>query len=90
MTEKLKLYPVTLHLTVMVAADSEDGAETAARGQLRDIFETELTENWEFLSGPEIQTISELNGAGYGEWQYALPWGRNNEELNCWQILEDQ
>lgn len=90
MTEKPKLYPVTLQLTVMVAADSEDGAETAARGQLREILETELTENWELLSGPEIQTMSELKGSGYGEWQYALPWGRNNEDLDCRQILEDQ
>ena len=90
MIEKLKLYPVTLHLTIMVAADSEDGAETAARGQLREILETELTENWELLSGPEIQTMNELNGSGYGGWEYALPWGRNNEELTCRQILEDQ
>ncbi len=89
-SENPKLFPVTLSLTVMVAADDADGAEAAAREQMREICETEFSSSWSFLSGDRVESVGELTSLGFREWRDALPWGRNNEELSCWQILERQ
>lgn len=84
----LKLYPVTLSMTVMVAADSEENARQVASGQVREIIDNELWDCWTLTSDEEIQTLDELKGLGYSDWEHSLPYGDNPNEKMCWQILD--
>jgi len=83
----MKLYPVTLSMTVLVAADNESDAREAASEQIRLIVDNEAIDQWSVTSDPEIQTLQEWKALGYSVWLDSLPYGCDTGGESCWSIL---
>lgn len=75
----MKLFLAELTLTVVVAAEDENEAYWKTREDIYDIVENELTDTYDILIR-EATTVPR-------DWEDALPYGENPDELTCNQIL---
>ena len=77
----VKLYLAEISLTVVVAAEDEKAAYDLTSAELYDIVRNERTDTYDI----EISGITWVPQ----DWQDALPYGENPDELTCGQILND-